>query len=330
MTKGKLTDSTIQQQVLTFIELEKHPSWIMKRLNLSKSVSYRIAKKGQIQPNPNFKKPNGRPKTVGKVQIVCIKKDLAKNPRQTLHKLRSTHKIKASTATMSRVLKSIGIERRKMLKTPLLKPIHKEKRVLHALTYANPSLDWSHWIFTDEKKFNLDGPDGYNYYWHTKGFPPLHFSTNASSKKYVMVWGGISKCGQTPLVKITERLNAVKYCGVLKDGLIPVYDNGDTFLQDRASCHTAKKTSKWLKKQKIEAVLNPPKSPDLNPIKNAWSWMAYRVHADRDCYQNVDELQAEIWKAWDEMPQSYIDRLVDSLPSRMKECIEKKGEYTDY
>jgi transposase len=330
MTKGKLIDPLLQQQVLTYIEQEKHPKWIIKHLQLKKSTFYRIAKKGSVQEKRDCKKNLGRPKKIAKVQISRLKKDVEKNRRQSLHKLRSTHKISASTSTLSRVMRSIGIERRKMKKRPLMNATHKAKRVEYALKHCDPDFDWSKWIFTDEKKFNLDGPDGYNYYWHTIGSPPLYYSSNASAKKYVMIWGGISKNGQTPLVEINQRLNAKKYCNLLKKGLIPVYDDGDIFLQDRASCHTAAETRKFLKKTRIETVYNPAKSPDLNPIENAWAWMAHKVYSDHDPFKNVEELREEIFKCWDEMPQEYIDRLIDSLPTRMKECIERKGEYTDY
>jgi hypothetical protein len=113
----------------------------------------------------------------------------------------------ASTATVSRLLNTMGIDRRKMKKIPKLTKVHKTKRYEHALAHCDPHFDWSKWIWTDEKKFNLDGPDGYNYYWHVKGMEPLRYSSNASSKKSVMIWCGISKCGQTGLVKVHGRLN---------------------------------------------------------------------------------------------------------------------------
>jgi len=47
-------------------------------------------------------------------------------------------------------------------------------------------------VFSDDKKFNLDIPDGYNYYFHDirkeEGFLS-HYHTCADG---VMVWGAIS------------------------------------------------------------------------------------------------------------------------------------------
>jgi DNA invertase Pin-like site-specific DNA recombinase len=62
MTKGKFTAPQIQQQVLTYIELDKHPKWIMSKLNLSKSTFYRIARKKRIQTDPLYRKKMGRQK----------------------------------------------------------------------------------------------------------------------------------------------------------------------------------------------------------------------------------------------------------------------------
>ena len=47
-------------------------------------------------------------------------------------------------------------------------------------------------IFSDEKKFNLDGPDGWNYYWHDIRKEPEVFKKRPKGKNSCMVWGGQS------------------------------------------------------------------------------------------------------------------------------------------
>ena len=42
----------------------------------------------------------------------------------------------------------------------------KEMRFKFAQTHMKWSTQWQHVVFSDEKKFNLEGPDGYNYYFH--------------------------------------------------------------------------------------------------------------------------------------------------------------------
>ena len=189
-----------------------------------------------------------------KITKDVIVKRIKKNPRISLKKLGNKLNLKASTSTISRQLGKSDVHRRKLRKIPTLNARHKLERYNYALTYCNPKYDWSKWIWTDEKKFNLDGPDGYNYYWHTKGQPPLKYSSNASSKKSIMVWGGISKSGQTKLVKVNGLLDAKKYCELLEEGLLPLYDDGDIFEQDRASSHTSKVCKKWCINNNIDMV----------------------------------------------------------------------------
>ena len=47
-------------------------------------------------------------------------------------------------------------------------------------------------IFSDENKWNLDGPDGYNYYWRDLRKSPIHFSKRNFKGGSLMVWGAFT------------------------------------------------------------------------------------------------------------------------------------------
>ena len=49
---------------------------------------------------------------------------------------------------------------------------------------------WNNIIFSDEKRFCLDGPDNYRYYWHdSRALKKVYSSSNYSPGD--MVWAGI-------------------------------------------------------------------------------------------------------------------------------------------
>ena len=49
--------------------------------------------------------------------------------------------------------------------------------------------DWMNVVWSDENKFNLDGPDGFRYYWHDLRTNKRMFSKRQQGEDSVMILG---------------------------------------------------------------------------------------------------------------------------------------------
>ena len=66
-------------------------------------------------------------------------------------------------------------------------------------------------IFTDEKRFNLDGLDGFTYYYHDLRKEEQFLSRRHMGGGSVMIWAGIGYRGKTEIKFITGRMNSKIY-----------------------------------------------------------------------------------------------------------------------
>ncbi|CDF36453.1 unnamed protein product [Chondrus crispus] len=203
-------------------------------------------------------------------------------------------------------------------------PLHKEKRVKWCRKFISKGESfWNAVVFSDEKKFNGDGPDGFASYWHDLRTTERIFSKRQNGGFSVMVWGAVSLYGVSSMMFIDGKQDSKKYVDILRHGLLPfaaeVFGEEQRwfFQQDNAPIHTSGFTRSWLSEHSISTLPWPAKSPDVNIIGNVWGVMARMVYARGKLYQNVEDLKVAIEEAWSTVGSGLLLTLYKSLPCRM-------------
>lgn len=222
----------------------------------------------------------------------------------------------------------------KMMKKPLLQQHHKEARLRFARNHMAWTREWESVIFSDEKKFNLDGPDGFSFYWRDLRDDKAVKMSRHSGGGSVMVWGAFGFHGKIPLMWVPPRMNGIQYREMLEYALdefgeIPAGENF-IFQQDNAPIHTARTVREWFEVSGTRCLPWPACSPDLNPIENMWGIMARKIYSNGRQYSNVEELKAQIIQAWNELNDEVLHNLINSMPNRIFEVIENRGGCTKY
>jgi transposase len=189
-------------------------------------------------------------------------------------------------------------------------------------------------IFSDEKKWNLDGPDGNAYYWRDLRKEERYLSRRNFGGGSVMVWAAFSSKGKLQLVFTSCKMKSEDYQRVLQDSLVPYLrryrQTRFTFQQDNAAIHVSSSTREWFSERNIELMEWPACTPDGNPMENMWGIMVRRVYHENRTYGTKEELQAAILNAWNEIDTETIQRLVSSMPNRIFQLINRHGGLTDY
>ena len=100
------------------------------------------------------------------------------------------------------------------------------------------------------------------------------------------------------------------------------------FQQDNVAIHNASITKKYLLNQKIRFLDHPAGSPDLNPIEYLWRLIVTKVYERGQQYSAISEPKNTILDAWEKILSVQLQKLVDSMPSRIFEVIKANGGST--
>ena len=83
-----------------------------------------------------------------------------------------------------------------------------------------------------------------------------------------------------------------------------------------------------LKQKTIQTLLWPCFSSNLNPIENLWDELERGVKKHQP--KNVEEVEVQLRQKWNNNELSVLEKLVDSVPSRLYKCVKMKGYPTKY
>ena len=218
---------------------------------------------------------------------------------------------------------------RHRINTFVLTDQHKATRLAFANQHANTN--WDNVLFTDESYFEI-GNSGQMVWRRAGDTRPEVLAYRQSHPLKVMVWAGISKAYNTPILIFRQKqtMTADVYVqevfentSIIQD-LNTCYPGGWVFQQDNAPPHTARSTKAFFAQKNIVVLQNwPPHSPDLNVIENIWAYMKHAI--SRTNPQTLATLIACIKDCWHNLPVRVVHNLIDSIPGRLNKVIANNG-----
>jgi transposase len=335
----KKTSRTIRNHIISLLRSQNSIRNIADKVGVSKSLVAKIRKQYM---STLFTNGGGRPKSLtfrherqiahltssGKIlTAVDIQKHLQSS------KLAST-----STGTIRNSLKRMGLRARVRRRAPLLRPIHRRKRLDFCNKYKNWTMeDWRRVIWSDETKVNLFGSDGKSYCWRIPGAPTKdhHFQpTIKHGGGSIFLWGCMTSNGVGFMAKINNGLDSKLYTEILQGELLESLKwygmkmDEIIFQHDNDPKHTAFCTKKWLARSGLRVLDWPSQSPDLNPIEHLWAELKKRVRNRQKPPTTLNELWEAVEEEWNDIPRDFCLKLIDTMPARIRDVLKAKGGNT--
>lgn len=325
---------TVEEQAR--ILAHSQDNWTVREIAVqvgrSRSAVHKVIKRGMVVAGTRRRGP--KPKLSDSDQRLLLRK--ARTGNYSCRQLRDQFAPSLSVRRVQQMLSADPILHYvRMRKAPNLTPRH----IANRFKWARLQLDrgaavWRKTVFSDEKRFSLDGPDGLKSYWHDLRTERRWQRKRQNGGGGCMVWGCFSAKGIGKLVFVDNKIDSVRYTEVLQEGLLPFIEEkhpgGAVFQHDGAPSHTSKHTKEWLMDNVVSVMAWPSSSPDMNPIENLWGHLARVVYANGRQYETEEDLRESILHAWDTIPPELLKKLATSMTRRLVELVVKRGGPTRY
>jgi transposase len=323
MGRNKMLSEREKGKIAAYIDLNLSKRDIARRMRRSVCCITTFINNGE-KYGKNFK---GSKRALSPRACRRLRK-AASNSTESAKKLEVSLSLNVSRWTVTRRLNEMNLKRKLMKSKPVLTTQHKEARIEFCRT--NMKTDWAKIWFTDEKRWCLDGPDCFSYYWHDLRKEPLLRSKRQGGGGSLMMWGGICGGKITSPCFIRGTLDSVKYQEVLAEHFLPFCQPDESLVQDNAPIHVSSSTKEWVFGRGISTLKWPSRSPDMNPMENVWGIMARQVYAEGKQYLRLQDLQLAIIKCWHSLNSQRLAELSESMNNRVFQCITRGGGHVDY
>ena len=190
---------------------------IQTRVGVGKGTVYRISQEMEGEKENNTA---GRPFKLSsrdKQSIICqITSGRLDNAVQATQFINSIIPNPVTPQTVRNVLKESGFYSATKKKVPMLKLVHRQKRLKFAQYHKNWTVeDWKRVLWSDETKINRIGSDGKVYIWKQQG-EAISDRTTTSTVKHgggnnLMVWGCMGWNGVGKLVEVQGKMDATQF-----------------------------------------------------------------------------------------------------------------------
>ncbi len=314
--------------------------------NCSKDFLIDIQKKWNETGTVKDRRRSGRPPKTTEREDRHMELTVARHP-----KTNATHmaqrlvpgfcKKSVSRWTVARRLRARGFKAYVAKRKPLLSEANIKKRLAWAKVHADWTVeDWKKVCFSDETPFSLFQSYGRKIVWRRPGEQYKDDCLEKTVKHgggKIQVWGCFTYYGAGPLYWVKGIMNGPKYREILKRQMAPHMKDIDekegiklTFQHDNDPKHKSKVVKNYLENKKFTVLDWCSQSPDINPIENGWRKVKVNICHREEKAKNLEHLFEIAQEEWNNLPLSFFQGLIESMPRRVQAVLKARGGHTRY